>query len=43
MKTTSTILLATFLITGTANATPIQWTAGNGHRYDVVFLQPVLE
>ena len=43
MKTTSTILLATFLITGTANATPIQWTAGNGHWYDVVFLQPVLE
>lgn len=42
MKTLSTILFTTFLIVGTANATPIQW-ADNGHWYDVVFLQPVLE
>jgi hypothetical protein len=43
MKTISTILFATFLIIGTANASPIQWTAGDGHWYDVVFLDPVLE
>lgn len=42
MKTISTILFATFLIIGTANAAPIQWT-DNGHWYDVVFLDPVLE
>ena len=43
MKTISTILFATFLIIGTANAAPIQWTTGNNHWYDVVFLNPVLE
>ena len=42
MKTISTILFATFLIIGTANATPIQWSV-NGHWYDVAFLDPVLE
>ena len=37
MKTISTILFATFLIIGTANAAPIQW-ADNGHWYDVVWM-----
>lgn len=38
MKTLSTILFATFFIIGTANASPIQWTTGNGHWYDVVWV-----
>lgn len=37
MKTLSAILFATFLIIGTANATPMQWT-DNGHWYDVVWV-----
>ena len=37
MKTISTILFATFLIVGTANAAPIQ-CADNGHWYDVVWV-----
>ena len=37
MKTVSAILFATFLIIGTANATPIQWD-DNGHWYDVVWI-----
>ncbi len=41
MKTISTILFATFLIIGTANANPMQWTAGNGHWYDVVWVDNV--
>jgi hypothetical protein len=38
MKTISTILFATFLLIGTANAAPIQW-ADNGHWYDVVWIE----
>jgi len=41
MKTLSTVLFATFLIIGTANACPIQWTDGNDHWYDVVWVDNV--
>ena len=38
VKTTLSILFATFLIIGTANAAPIQW-ADNGHWYDVEWVE----
>ena len=39
MRTIAAFLFASLLLIGTANATPIQWTAGNGHWYDVVWVR----
>ena len=39
MKAISTILFATLFVVGTANAIPIQWTEGNNHWYDVVWVE----
>ena len=43
MKRILLLTTATLLLAGIANATPIQWetaTGGNGHWYDVIWLQP---
>jgi Lectin C-type domain/PEP-CTERM motif len=43
MKRTLLLTTAIVLLAGIAHATPIQWTTGNGHCYDVVWVGTVLD